>query len=181
MTLLPLGQVERAQELLGAALTMDPLSLAVRRDLALAQFVGGRYDEAIANLRQVVAADPEFMFANQLLARALTFSGRPEEAIAVYESRSANRDWERWMARTYVMAGRRLDMDRLVEAHRNEHPYRQAIIYAALGDKDRTFEALNRAAELAPHRTTFTLACPEMALLRGDPRLDGLRKKLNLR
>jgi hypothetical protein len=34
--------------------------------------------------------------------------------------------------------------------------------------------------ELVPHRTAFTLACPEMALLRGDPRLDALRKTLNL-
>ena len=179
-TLLPLGQSEKAQELLGAALTIDPLSLAARRELALAQFIGGRYDDAIANVRNVLAEDPDFMFANQLLARALTFSGRPAEAIAVYESRPANGDWERWMARAYVLAGRRLDVDRLVEAHRNEHPFRQAIISAALGDKDRTFEALDRAADLAPHRTALTLACPEMAMLRGDPRLDRLRKKLNL-
>ena len=78
------------------------------------------------------------------------------------------------------MSGRHADVDRLVEAHKNEHPYRQAIVYAALGDKDRTFEALNRAVHILPHRTASLLVYPEMALLRGDPRLDALRKKLKL-
>jgi hypothetical protein len=71
-------------------------------------------------------------------------------------------------------------MERLIAAHRSEHPYRQALIYAALGDKDRTFEALNGAVDLAPHRTAQMLVYPEMALLGGDARLDALRTRLNL-
>jgi hypothetical protein len=62
----------------------------------------------------------------------------------------------------------------------NEHPYRQALIYAALGDRDRTFEALTRAADVLPQRTVLLLVYPEMALLRGDPRLAVLRRKFNL-
>ena len=81
----------------------------------------------------------------------------------------------------YVRAGRRADTERLVEAHRTEHPYRQAIIYSALGDKDRTFEALARAAEILPHRTAQLLVLPEMALLRDDPRLETVRAALDLR
>jgi hypothetical protein len=61
------------------------------------------------------------------------------------------------------------------------HPYRQALNYAALGDKERTFEALSRAAVVAPQRTAAVLAYPEMSLLRGDPRLDQLRQRFNLR
>lgn len=183
-TLIPLGQAEKAQQLLTAALKVDPLSVQVRRELTMAQFVAGRYDDAIANWRRVNAADPSV--SHQMLARSLTFAGRPEEAIELWEKDARERDyspgegWERWLARAYVLAGRRQEMQRLIEAHKNEHPYRQALIYAALGDKDRTFEALNRAVDLVPHRTAFTLACPEMALLRGDPRLDVLRRRLNL-
>jgi serine/threonine-protein kinase len=183
-TLIPLGQAERAQHLLTAALTVDPLSVQLRRELAVAQFVAGRYNDAIANWRRVNAADP--FISHQMLARSLTFAGRPEEAIALYEDDARERGyspgygWERWVARAYVLAGRRQEVQRLIEAHKNEHPYRQALIYAALDDKDRTFEALNRAVDLVPHRTAFTLACPEMALLRGDPRLDVLKRKLNL-
>ncbi|HJZ76797.1 MAG TPA: tetratricopeptide repeat protein, partial [Vicinamibacterales bacterium] len=188
-SLMETGQTEKALQLLSAAMISDPFSLQVRRSLATAQFVAGHYDEAIANWRQILAADPDYPNANQVLARALTFAGRPVDAIAVWENlrdRPANEPrpglgWERWLTPAYVMAGRRKDVDRLIAAHKNEHPYRQALIYAALGDKNRTFAALNRAVDLVPHRVAFTLVCPEMRLLRGDPRLDALRKRLNLR
>jgi hypothetical protein len=81
----------------------------------------------------------------------------------------------------YVKTGRRADIDRLLDSPKNAHPYRQALNYAALGDKERTFAALARAADVAPQRTAAVLAYPEMALLRGDPRLDLLRQRFNLR
>ena len=52
-----------------------------------------------------------------------------------------------------------------------KNPYQQALVYAGLGDKDRTFEALNRLAALGPIRIGRSLTYPEMALIRGDPRL----------
>jgi serine/threonine-protein kinase len=180
-TLVPQGHAAKALDILAGAMEMDPFSLAVKREVGKAQFVGGRYEEAIVNLRQVVAADPDFTYAANLLARALTFAGRPEEAIALWESRAHPTDWERWLMPAYVKQGRRADVDRLLNLSRNAHPYRQALNYAALGDKERTFEALSRAAVAAPQRTAAILAYPEMSLLRGDPRLDELRKRFNLR
>jgi tetratricopeptide (TPR) repeat protein len=180
-SLLPQGRAAKALDILAAAMEMDPLSLAVKREVAMAKVVVGRYEEAIVILRQVVAADPDFTYAANLLARALTFAGRPEEAIALWESRRQPSDWERWLMPAYVKLGRRADVDRLLNLPRNAHPYRQALNYAALGDKERTFEALFRAAVAAPVRTAAVLAYPEMSLLRGDPRLDQLRKRFNLR
>ena len=180
-TLVPQGRTAKALDILSDAVEMDPLSLAVKREVAIAQFVGGRYEEAIVNLQQVVATDPDFTYAANLLARALTFAGRPEEAIAIWESRPQQSDWERWLMPAYVKQGRRADVDRLLNLPRNAHPYRQALNYAALGDKERTFEALSRAAVVVPQRTAAVLAYPEMSLLQGDPRLDRLRKRFNLR
>lgn len=180
-TLVPQGHAAKALDILAGAVEMDPLSLAVKREVGMAQLVGGRYEEAIVNLRQVVAADPDFTFAANLLARALTFAGRPEEAIALWESRPQTANWERWLMTAYVKQGRRADVDRLLNQPRNAHPYRQALNYAALGDKERTFEALSRAAVVEPQRTAAILAYPEMSLLRGDLRLDQLRKRFNLR
>ena len=51
-------------------------------------------EEAVTILRQVIAADPDFTYAANLLARSLTFAGRPEEAIAFWESRPEHRPWE---------------------------------------------------------------------------------------
>jgi TolB-like protein/Flp pilus assembly protein TadD len=180
-TLLPQGFAAEALEILAGAVKMDPLSLAVKREVGMAQFRAGRYEEAIVNLRQVLAADPDFKYAANLLARALTFAGRPEEAIALWESRPQLSNWERWLMPAYVKQGRRADVDRLLNLPRNANPYRQALNYAALGDKERTFEALSRAAVVEPVRTATVLAYPEMMLLRGDARLDALRKRFNLR
>jgi eukaryotic-like serine/threonine-protein kinase len=182
-TLVPQGHAAKALDILAGAMEMDPLSLAVKREVAIAQFIGGRHEEAIVNIRQVVAADPDFTYAELLLARALTVAGRPGEAIAVWESRPRPEpnNWERWLMPAYVKVGRRADVDRLLNLPRNAHPYRQALNYAALGDKERTFEALSRAAVVAPVRTAAVLAHPEMSLLLGDPRLDQLRTRFNLR
>ena len=174
-TLLLMGQPQRAVNLLEEARSMDPLSPAVQRDLGYAQFVNGRYEEAVTNLRGVNARG-----ANLLLSRALMMAGRPEEAIAVGKATS----YERWLARAYVMTGRLKEFERLAAINRREtsalRHYHRAIIYAGLGDKDRTLEALGRAADPDPDRTASILLNPEMKFLVGDPRYDALKKKLRL-
>jgi len=56
----------------------------------------------------------------------------------------------------------------------------QAEIFVALGDKDRAFEALERAIPWGPVRIGRDLNYPAFAALRGDPRVKALRKKLGL-
>ena len=59
-------------------------------------------------------------------------------------------------------------------------PFRLAVIYAALGDNDRAFEALDQATVRVPQRVGLLLRDPEMAALRGDPRFAAVRRKLGL-
>ena len=179
-TLLQVGEAARAEELLTAATILDPLSPTLLRDLGITQFVRGRYDEAIANLQQALAADPDLFAGNQLVARALIQAGRPAEAIRVFEQ-SPGKGWERWILRAYIMEGRTKDVERLIAQNKDAEPHRQAIMYAALGDNERTYEALNRAIATMPQRVAFMLVCPDFALLRGDPRRDLLEQRLNLK
>src|SRR5262249_47024424 len=79
----------------------------------------------------------------------------------------------------YARVGRRDDAERLATAS-SFNPLNQAEIFACLGDKDRTFEALDRAAAVGPFRIGRALTGPEFALLRGDPRVKALRKKVGL-
>jgi hypothetical protein len=56
-------------------------------------------------------------------------------------------------------------------------------IFACLGEKDRVFEALERAAALGPIRIGWFLLRVDRehrGLLSGDPRLEALRKKVGL-
>ena len=78
-----------------------------------------------------------------------------------------------------MRAGRRSDAKRL--AIENErYPYRATIIYAALGDLDRAFDALAQTAEREPQRIPLLLTWPEMAPLRSDPRLSAVQKRFGL-
>jgi serine/threonine protein kinase/tetratricopeptide (TPR) repeat protein len=177
-TLLPLGRLVEAERHLNAALRNDPLSLAVRREIAHLQIIAGRYDEAIAHLQHVLTVDREFPFADIFLAQALTFSGRLDEAWPIWDSRKHQPGWHFWMAPAYVLSGRRAEAERMLILH--EHPLRRAVIHAALGDSDRTVEALSVAADITPHRVAILLVSPEMAFLRGDPKLEPVRRKLRL-
>jgi hypothetical protein len=60
------------------------------------------------------------------------------------------------------------------------NPFQQALTFAGLGDKERTLEALDRMTMLGPFRIGRALTFPEFALLRGDPRLKALRRKVGL-
>jgi eukaryotic-like serine/threonine-protein kinase len=177
-TLLPLGKVRDADQLLEAALRNDPLSLEVRRAMAELQIIAGRYDEAIDTLQRVEAVDPAFPYVDLHFARALTFAGKLADALPRWERKKEEIGWQHWMAFAYVMANRRELVERMAAAH--DHPYRLAMIYAALGDKDRAFEALSRAADIVPERVAILTMYPELASLRGDLRFTSIRRRLGL-
>ena len=178
-TLWPLGRLAEAERLLRQAMGADPLSLDLQRETASLQFYIGRYGEAINTLQRIRAVDPDFPWIDWLLARALTFAGRPAEALAVSQEPSGMPPGTEWDAHAYVMAGRRDEAERLAARHQ-DYPHRRAIIYAALGDKDRTFEALDQLALLEPHRVVDLLSYPELSALRSDPRFAALRRRFGL-
>lgn len=178
-TLMPLGEFEEARRLLARAAEADPLSLAVRRELAHVQLNSGRYDEAITSLKGILAIDPTFTYVDLFLARALALAGRTAEALAIFEGRKEI-GWQFWAAHAYVASGQRERVEAMLPLA--QHPFREAVLYTALGNKDRAFDALNRAAaaDSRPHRVVLLLVYPEMASLRDDPRYRALRTKLNL-
>ena len=184
-TLRPLGKPDDALRLLRLALENDPLSLDVQREIGEVQIQSGRYEEAISTLQRVRAVEPDFPFADSHLARALMFGGRPAEALPIFD-KMGGRQVGRVSARpprlalAYAMLGRRAEAEQVAAEHEDGPPSVVAEIYAALGDKDRAFDALERMAVVEPQRLPIMLMYPEMAVLRGDPRLTALRKRFGL-
>lgn len=192
-TLRPLRKFAEAEQLLKFALKSDPLSLDVWREMGQLYFTVGRYAEAIDLLQRVRAVDPEFPATDVVLARALACGGRANEALALYDamksrgvppgaltvSRPPPEGVPQYQAYAYVKAGRRSDAERLA-AENDAYPYRATIIYAALGDADRAFEALQRTADREPQRIPLLLTWPEMASLHGDPRFAAIQKRFGL-
>jgi eukaryotic-like serine/threonine-protein kinase len=176
-TLRPLEKLDEADRILQVARRIDPLSLEVLREIAQVQIQAGRFEEAIANLERVRAVDPAFPYANLYLGRALMFAGRLSEAIPLLENEGVGA--QQFLAHAFIRTGRRAEAEKLATAHRG-YPFREAIIYAGLGDKDRAFEALERMAVTEPNRVPQLLTFPEMAGLRGDTRFAALRQRLGL-
>jgi len=107
--------------------------------------------------------------------------GRIDEAIPTLEM--AFRNEPRWIIRSdlayaYALAGRREDAEKLVASILD--PFAHARVYAGLRDTERTLEALDNAAVAGPFRMGRALAFPEYAFLRGDRRLNAIRKKVGL-
>ena len=73
----------------------------------------------------------------------------------------------------------RAEAEELAAEHRDGLPGGQAVIYAALGDTERAFDALEWMAVNEPQRMVRLLT-RALAGLRGDPRMAALRKRFNL-
>jgi tetratricopeptide (TPR) repeat protein len=163
--LLPLGRIDEAVRQMRAAKDADPLSSFIQQRLAVVLICAGRYDEAASHC----AGNPE------CLGRARLGQGRVNEAIDML-STTKN---PRYLGYAYGRSGRREDAEKLAAAVA-PNAFSQALIYAGLGDRDRTLEALNRVASLGAGRIGRALNSPEFAFLRGDPRVNILRAKVGL-
>ena len=75
------------------------------------------------------------------------------------------------------MLGRRAEAEHVAAEHKDGAPSVLAMIYAAIGDKNRAFDALERMAAVEPQRVPIVLMYPEMAPMRGDPRLTALSER----
>ena len=166
--LLPLGRIEEAVAQTRLAEKSDPLSPQVQSVLAQVLLIAGRLDEAATHCPKPCV-------------EALLLQGRAAEAIPILEARfhgDFSAPGSGALGRAYALAGRRDDAERV--ATTQWRPIAQAGIFVALGDKDRAFEALDRAISLGPVRVGRDLTYPQFFLLRGDPRVKALRKKVGL-
>jgi tetratricopeptide (TPR) repeat protein len=153
--------------------------------MSTVQISAGFYDSALDNCRRALAIEPDLHIANTRCEQALLHKGEIAQAIALMEqfvgqnpSLKGGRGYG-YLGYAYAITGRRADAE--VQAARNVGlPHHQATIYGGLGDKDRAFQAIEELAAINPHRALSWLTRPELALLRGDPRVAALRKKFGV-
>ena len=171
------GKLAQALDELQLSLTLDPLSLDLRRMIAYVQLSAGQYAAAIDNCRYVLKADPRFPLVPLVLARALLFTGNSAEAIRSLEEMPPNRAPELGYALRDV--GRRAEAEALAVAAAGV-PSTEAVIFAGLKDKDRTFAALERAAAIGDPKIGGELTYPELAFLRDDPRFAAFARRIGV-
>jgi serine/threonine-protein kinase len=177
--LLPLGRVEEAIGQLRVAEELDPLSLQTHNALSLALRSADRYDEALFHCQKAAQNDQQ---RSVCWAQNLMQQGKNEEAVKILEANWSGHLLEPGghnVGIAYAKAGRRADAERV--ALMLPRLASKVQIFAALGDKDRTFDILNQMAPMGPARLgRDMLLAPNFAFLRGDPRLSLLRARVGL-
>jgi TolB-like protein len=176
--LFPLGRIEEAIREARTEVRLDPLSPMARYLLADTLISAGRYGEASIECEKLPAG---FVYTGDCLGRARLGQGRTTEALTALATANS---WG-YLAYAYERTGKRTELERLLADAPLAHPQRRghfqyALVYAGMKDKDRTIDQLERWTAVGPVRIGFTLASPEFAFVRADPRVKALRKKVGL-
>jgi serine/threonine-protein kinase len=171
------GKLTRALDELRLSLTLDPLSLDLRRMIAYVEVSAGQYAAAIDTCRYALKVDPKFPLVPLVLARAQLFTGNSAEAIRRLEEMPPNRAPE--LGYAYASVGRRAEAEALAASAAGV-PSTEAVIFAGLKDKDRTFAALERAAAIGDPKIGAELTYPELGFLRDDPRFAAFAKRIGV-
>jgi tetratricopeptide (TPR) repeat protein len=172
------GHLDAAVVYAQRASAAEPLNLALRYNLAVAQFWAGRYEAAQQSIDDLREIDPAYRAV--LVAQLAIVRGQANDALRVAQAWPD--DAAKWhaLALAHHAAGRAGDADaalaRLIEAHGRADPVRVAEVYAFRGERERAFEWLARAADRAvvqsvpPLQPWMLSLSPFVAPLRDDPR-----------
>lgn len=176
--LLPLDRIEEAIQQLRKAEELAPRQLEIHHALTLALRAAGRFDDADFHCSKAAENDRQL---SGCWAEIFSRQGKNVDAVRILETawngRLLNVGAES-LGIAYARAGRRDDAERIADMV--PRPSSKAAIFAALGDKGRTFEILERMLPMGPTRLGRNLTSPEFAMLRGDARLGDIRRRLGL-
>ena len=167
--LLPEGKVVDALAQIRRAIDVDPLSVTPRSQLAFVHLRAGDYDQALRISQAILAANPDSGIVLQLSARALLLTHKYDEALTILEKLGPPSHG--YLGYAYAMVGRRREAEALAAEDDPAAARHQVLIYAALGDRERCFDALRRLAEADDVMADLYPGEPELISLRDDPRM----------
>jgi len=188
--LVSLGRNDEAVTEIKKAQQLDPLAVPVTRAVGWVLYFARRYPEAEEELRKALAMNPDFLGARLVLWWVQVIQREYPEAIA-----DIKREMEKpglktvkklMLAYVNAAAGNREEASGLLwelEAKlvsENRLALMAAMVYAALGEKDRAFERLQLAFQIREPGLLFLKVSPWAEPLRSDPRYGSLMERLGL-
>ena len=174
---------QRAQEL-------DPLSPLFTNAMGWSFFYAHQYDRAIDWYKKALELDPNFVVAHHDLGTVYDLKGSYDEAVAEFlEAKAisgASQETVAALKEAYAASGRagywrkELELANEQLAHGRVRPWRMAVIYTALGDRDQAFAWLNKAYEERASLLIFLKTNPIFDSLHSDPRFTDLLRRIGL-
>ena len=185
------GRLDESVQETKRALELDPLSINYNVALAFEFFLARRYDEAIEQGTKTLELDPKYISAFYFRGVSYVKKSMYKEAMAEFEKAISFSPNDlvglTGLGYGYAVTGKRADAERVLarlnELSRQEFvsPVWMAKIYSGLGDKDKAFDALERAYEdRSIVSVAFIKTNPMLDPLRSDPRFTELLRRTNL-
>jgi len=178
-----LAETKRAREL-------EPTSLIINSLVGRAFYYTRQYDQAINELRKTLDMDPNFVSALWYIGWAYEQKSMYTEAIDALQkaSRLSGSDPVILgsLGHAYAISGRKSEALRalaeLKELAKQRYvaPFDVAVIYVGLGDKDQTFEWLQKALEDHSHWVIWLKCDPRFDSIRSDPRYADVMRRMGL-
>jgi TolB-like protein/Flp pilus assembly protein TadD len=178
-----LVEARRAQEI-------DPLSPRIREQIPYVLLNARRYDEAIEHYRSLLELEPGDSTTHWWLGVSYAEKGLFPEAIAqlqaALDTSGRNPAMLGYLGWALATAGRRAEalaaLEELTALSKRGYvtPAAFVLLYTGLGDKDRAFEWLDKAARERSNLMIFIAVHPPLDPLRTDPRFHDLLRRVGL-
>jgi serine/threonine protein kinase/tetratricopeptide (TPR) repeat protein len=184
-----MGRYEEAYTECKRATRLDPLSLAIRWDLACVYWMARRYDSAIQELEEMLELDASFVWAQGGLAWA--YLGKSMNQAAVTAAKKGvqlapeSTLYRAAFAEAYAANGNRDEaakiLKELEELSERQYvsPYFLGRAYIALGEKNKALGWLETACREREPLMAFLKTDPQLDRLRDDPCFGDLMRRMN--
>jgi TolB-like protein/predicted Ser/Thr protein kinase len=187
--LMMVGKRDEAIAEMKKAIEVDPLAPLWSSDLGWQHWIEGRLEQAMDGARQALELDPEFDQAMWLEGLVLSSIGKYEEAIAAHQRLGELYPVWKWpLVRTYALAGRRGEAQKLLEKFLEEDPEPTGAwdswflvgAYVALGEMDEAIRWLEVAFNGRHSLLPWLHVVPQYEPLHSNPRFQGVVRRMNL-
>jgi len=187
--LVALGRDDEAIAQTKLAQGLDSTTLIIRSQFGFVYFFQHRYDDSITEIQKVLELDPSFFAAHRYLGQAYAQKGRYDQAISEFQRAIASNGSPQMraeLAYAYGRAGKKDEAQKILTALQGPSadayisPYGIALIYSGLGDKEETFNWLERGFQERADYLVFLKVDPRFDWLHADPRFASLLERIGL-
>jgi tetratricopeptide (TPR) repeat protein len=178
------GRNDEAIREIERALELDPLSLPTNSDLGQILYYTRHYDQAIEQYHKTLELESTYYRTHLYLGWVYEQKSMYEEALSEFQQARQLVEALASIGRVYGLSGKTAKARGVLteledlSARRYISPYQRALLYLSLGEKDKTFEWLNRAFENRAEWIIYLMVDPRLDALHSDPRFNDLSQRL---
>jgi len=185
------GATEAGLREVREAVRLDPLTPSTSMWLGLTYYLQRRYDEAAREIRKLTQSQADFALGHAILGYVYEAQGELQAATGEYQ-RFRELDPGQpyslgYLGRAYGLTGERekalaalRGMDAAADSGTYVDPVARAMVFAGLGDKNRTLDALEDALAKRSENVVHYRESHMFDLVRAEPRFLAILQKMKL-